>query len=131
MRSDEWRWLDARVPTGARVLDVGCGNGALLRVLAPRIASGVGVDASEKMIERARAHPDFGGKLRFAVIDGPLIPLPDASVDVVLSLLSFRYLDWDPIMQEFARVLAPGGRGAVTCCWPLASGTSFITSSSK
>lgn len=110
VRSDEWRWLDARVPSGARVLDVGCGNGALLRVLAPRIASGVGVDASEKMIERARAHPDFGGKLRFAVIDGPLIPLPDASVDVVLSLLSFRYLDWDPIMQEFARVLAPGGR---------------------
>jgi len=38
------------------------------------------------------------------------LPLADASVDVVISLLSFRYLDWDPIMREFARVLAPGGR---------------------
>jgi len=110
VRSDEWRWLDARVLRGARVLDVGCGNGALLRVLAPRIAGGIGVDASAKMIERARSHDDGDGKLSFAVIDGPTLPLPDASVDVVISLLSFRYLDWDPIMQEFARVLAPGGR---------------------
>lgn len=110
VRSDEWRWLDARVPAGARVLDVGCGNGALLGLLAPRLASGVGVDASAKMIERARARAVGATNLRFAAIDGPRLPLADGSVDVVISLLSFRYLDWDPIMQEFARVLAPGGR---------------------
>jgi ubiquinone/menaquinone biosynthesis C-methylase UbiE len=110
VRSDEWRWLDARVPDGARVLDVGCGNGALLTLLAPRIASGVGVDASAGMISRARARAADLTNLRFEVIDGPKLPLPDASVDVVISLLSFRYLDWDPIMREFARVLAPGGR---------------------
>ncbi len=110
VRGDEWRWLDARVPAGARVLDVGCGNGALLSLLAPRIASGVGVDASPGMISRARMRAAGEPKLRFEVIDGPQLPLPDASVDVVISLLSFRYLDWDPIMREFARVLAPGGR---------------------
>lgn len=110
VRGDEWRWLDARVPAGARVLDVGCGNGALLGLLAPRIASGVGVDASPRMIERARARAVGLTNLSFAAIDGPRLPLPDQSVDVVISLLSFRYLDWDPIMQEFARVLAPGGR---------------------
>ncbi len=110
VRGDEWRWLDARVPAGARVLDVGCGNGALLTLLAPRIASGVGVDASAGMISRARERAAGRDNLRFEVIDGPALPLPDASVDLVISLLSFRYLDWDPIMREFARVLAPGGR---------------------
>ena len=110
VRSDEWRWLDARVPAGARVLDVGCGNGALLSLLSARIASGVGVDASAGMIARARERAAGRGNLRFEVIEGPRLPLPDASVDVVISLLSFRYLDWDPIMREFARVLAPGGR---------------------
>ena len=109
VRSDEWRWLDARVPAGARVLDVGCGNGALLNVLGPKIASGVGVDASAGMIARARVRAQREN-LRFEVIEGPRLPVEDGSVDVVISLLSFRYLDWDPIMREFARVLAPGGK---------------------
>jgi len=109
VRSDEWRWLDARIPAGARVLDVGCGNGALLKLLAPCITSGVGVDASRGMIDRARVRAASEANLRFEVIDGPTLPVPDASIDVVVSLLSFRYLDWDPIMREFARVLAPGG----------------------
>lgn len=110
VRSDEWRWLDARVPAGARVLDVGCGNGALLNLLSPRIASGVGVDASAGMIGKARERAAGRGNLRFEVIDGPTLPVEDGSVDVVISLLSFRYLDWDPIMREFSRVLAPGGK---------------------
>lgn len=110
VRGDEWSWLDARVPAGARVLDVGCGNGALLGLLAPRIFSGIGVDASPRMIDRARARNASSPNLRFEPISGPHLPLPDHSVDLVISLLSFRYLDWDPIMQEFARVLAPGGR---------------------
>lgn len=133
VRRDEWAWLSAHWPersggggagsparalaghagpsrTGLRVLDIGCGNGALLRALAPRFAAGVGVDTSPGMIARAVAHGDAGGKLRFAAIDGPRLPFPDASFDVVTSLLSFRYLDWDPIMNEIRRVLAPGGR---------------------
>ncbi len=113
VRRDEWAWLSAHWPArteGLRVLDIGCGNGALLRALAPRLAQGVGVDVSLGMIARAVAHGDAGGKLRFAAIDGPQLPFPDASFDVVTSLLSFRYLDWDPIMAEIRRVLAPGGR---------------------
>jgi hypothetical protein len=66
VRGDEWSWLGARVPAGARVLDVGCGNGALLGLLAPRISSGLGVDASARMIDRARArnasHANLGSK---------------------------------------------------------------------
>ncbi len=110
VRRDECRWIEAHLPKSPRVLDVGCGNGALLASLSGRIASGVGVDASAKMIERAkergRAHP----KVSFETIDGPRLPFPDASFDVIVSLLSFRYLDWDPMMNEMRRVLAPNGK---------------------
>ncbi|MEL6537775.1 MAG: methyltransferase domain-containing protein, partial [Bacteroidota bacterium] len=36
--------------------------------------------------------------------------LPNHSVDVAISLLSFRYLDWDPMLAELVRVLKPTGR---------------------
>ncbi len=110
VRQDEWRWLDARVPSGARVLDLGCGNGALLQQLAPRLASGVGVDLSLGQLEQARARTQGDPKLRFAQVTGPELPLPDNSVDIATSLLSFRYLDWDPLMRELQRVLTPEGR---------------------
>ncbi|MBK9756095.1 MAG: class I SAM-dependent methyltransferase [Nannocystis sp.] len=84
----------------------------LLGLLSPRIASGVGVDASAGMIARARRRAAGRSNLSFAAIDGPRLPLPDQSVDVVISLLSFRYLDWDPIVREFARVLRRAGG-----CW--------------
>lgn len=110
VRKDECRWIEKHLPVGARVLDVGCGNGALLTRLEGRIASGVGVDASEKMIERATARGKDLAKLSFHTIDGPRLPFADGSFDVIVSLLSFRYLDWDPMMNEMRRVLAPDGK---------------------
>jgi len=108
VRAPEWRWLSARVAPGARVLDLGCGTGALLRALAPRLAEGVGVDASASMLAQARRRG--GDRLRFLRSDRPVLPVPDDSVDVVVSLLSWRYLDWDPMLAEVLRVLRPGGR---------------------
>jgi len=62
------------------------------------------------MLEQARRRNAGHEHLRFVQIDGPILPLPDASIDVAVSLLSFRYLDWDPLMRELRRVLVPGGR---------------------
>jgi SAM-dependent methyltransferase len=108
VRGPEWDFLSARIPAGAVVLDVGCGTGALLRALQPRLAEGIGVDVSRGMLARARAHG--GHRLRYAAIDGPRWPVADHSVDVVVSLLSWRYLDFDPALAEVLRVLKPGGR---------------------
>lgn len=110
VRRDEWRWLEARVPQGARVVDLGCGNGALLAALAPRLAQGVGLDASEGQLARARARCAGAPQLSFSRVEGPEIPLETGSVDLALSLLSWRYLDWDPVLEELQRVLRPEGR---------------------
>jgi SAM-dependent methyltransferase len=131
VRHDEVRWLEARLDAldgprstaargrassgGAagpslRVLDLGCGNGALLQRLAPRIAGGLGVDASAAMVERARQRCAGLPHVRIERVDGPRLPAEDGSIDVAISMLSFRYLDWDPMLAELRRVLRPSGR---------------------
>ncbi len=111
VRRDEWRWIDARVPHDGTmtVLDIGCGNGALLHALGPRIGHGIGVDASPAMLDKARSRCGED-RFTFHAVDSPRLPLEDNSIDLAVSLLSFRYLDWDPIMAELRRVLRPGGR---------------------
>lgn len=110
VREDEWKWLMQHFPKNKKpvVLDIGCGNGALLRELSPMIEKGTGIDASNGIIEIAKA--STANNLKFEIISGPQIPLEDKSVDLVVSLLSFRYLDWDPLMDEIKRVLRPGGK---------------------
>ncbi len=111
VRKDEWNWLNEHLPPGdISMLDIGCGNGALLNALAKRISTGVGVDESSGIIERARIKNSEISNLKFEMINGPVLPFPDDSFDVVTSLMSFRYLDWDPLLQEIKRVMKPGGK---------------------
>ena len=105
VRKDEWRWLNEHLPEGSvDLLDIGCGNGALLNALSDRVRTGVGVDESSGMIEKAERRNRDLSNLRFECIDGPRLPFQDDSFDVVTSLMSFRYLDWDPLLAEIKRV---------------------------
>jgi len=111
VRKDEWHWLNKHLPAGEfNVLDIGCGNGALLNALSDRVAIGHGVDESARIIERARMRNEGKDNLKFEKINGPVLPFEDASFDVVISLMSFRYLDWDPLLAEIKRVTKPGGK---------------------
>lgn len=111
VRKDEWRWLNEHLPDGKLdMLDIGCGNGALLNALNDRLTSGTGVDESAGIIERARLKNSEISNLKFEIIDGPVLPFPDDSFDLVTSLMSFRYLDWDPLLAEIKRVTKPGGK---------------------
>jgi len=113
VRRAEWRWVNRRwralEEPRPRVLEIGCGTGALLRALSPRLARGVGLDVSAQMLERASERARDRPELSFLQIEGARLPVPDRSQDLVISFLSFRYLDWPAIWPEIRRVLAPRG----------------------
>lgn len=116
VRRSEWRWINDRLRSlrtdtrALRVLDIGCGNGSLLIALRDQLQSGVGVDVSRRTIEIATQNALPHSQLSFhTTVDGTF-PCEDDSIDVVISFLSFRYLDWDATLREVQRVLAPDGR---------------------
>lgn len=107
----------ARLAPGETVLDVGCGTGTLAIAAARRVGirGGVhGVDPSPELLARARKKARRAGvDVTFAVASGQELPLPDASLDVVLSTLVFHHLSHDVLrasVAEIRRVLKPGGR---------------------
>lgn len=112
VRKDEWNWLVQHLGDlkGKHVVDIGCGNGALLKELAPSAEQGTGLDISSGILERARILNQSHPNIQFRQLQGPQLPMEDASADVIISMLSFRYLDWDPLMDEIKRVLKPGGK---------------------
>jgi ubiquinone/menaquinone biosynthesis C-methylase UbiE len=102
----------ASVGVGARVLDVGTGPGWVAAHAAGRGASVVGIDVAEAMIVRARSvHPG----IEFRRADAHELPFADASFDAVVGNLAVMHLSRpERAMAEFARVLRPGGRLALT-----------------
>lgn len=95
-----------------RVLDVGCGTGYLLRLLAgrcPQATELAGVDPAPSMIEAADQATD-DRRLRFTVGAAERLPYPDGAFDLVISTTSFdHWADQRAALVECARVLAPGG----------------------
>jgi ubiquinone/menaquinone biosynthesis C-methylase UbiE len=91
------------------ILDIGCGTGRLLRRLGARWpgAQLVGVDLAEGMVAQARAQTP-GAAIEVGRAEA--LPLPDASVDLVTSTVSFHHwTDQARGIREAARVLRPGG----------------------
>jgi ubiquinone/menaquinone biosynthesis C-methylase UbiE len=95
-----------------RVLDVGCGTGYLLRLLAsrcPQATELAGIDAAPGMIEAAEQRAD-DQRLRFTTGGAERLPYPGDSFDLVVSTTSFdHWADQGAGLRECARVLAPGG----------------------
>lgn len=101
--------LAAPVAEGKRVLDAACGEGYGSFLLAHRAAEVVGVDLSEEAVAHARgryARPN----LRFEPGSITALPLPDASIDVVVSFETIEHLSPQrEMLAEFRRVLRPEG----------------------
>ena len=102
------------VPAPRAVLDVGCGTGVLLRLLAERVRGQVpllGVDPSPAMITAGQAVGDLDA--RVCLVEGAAedLPFPDDRFDLVVSSVSFdHWADQSRGLHEAARVLAPRGR---------------------
>ena len=105
---------------GEVVLDLGSGAGADVLISARRVAPGgrvIGLDMTEEMLELARRNATAAGADNVSFVQGYLedVPLPDASVDVVISNCVLNLAaDKAVVLREAARVLRPGGRLAVT-----------------
>jgi len=96
-----------------RLLDVGTGTGRLLEVLAPRIRSGLGVDASRAMLALARVRLASATYAHCSVrlADMYALPLADGGFDTVLLQMVLHYAeDAEAVIAEAVRVLAPSGR---------------------
>jgi SAM-dependent methyltransferase len=108
----------AELHPGETVLDLGSGAGADVLISARRVDPGgraIGLDMTTEMVELARRNAAEAGVTNVEFVQGYLedIPLPEASVDVVISNCVINLAaDKHVVLREAARVLRPGGRFA-------------------
>lgn len=106
----------ANLRPGETVLDLGSGGGIDVLLSAKRVGpSGhaVGLDMTDEMLELARRNATDAGATNVEFLHGHMedIPLPDASIDVVISNCVINLSPDKPaVFAEMARVLRPGGR---------------------
>jgi arsenite methyltransferase len=105
---------------GETVLDLGSGGGADVLISARRVAptgKAIGLDMTDEMLDLARRNAAAAGVGNVEFVKGYIedIPLPDGSVDVVISNCVINLsADKRAVLREAARVLRPGGRFAVS-----------------
>jgi ubiquinone/menaquinone biosynthesis C-methylase UbiE len=101
---------------GARIVEIGCGSGAIARMIAawPGVGKVAGFDPSPILVERARHLSADASNVSFEAADGRDLPVPDASFDAAVL---HRVLSHAPapeeLLAEAFRVLRPGGRMVV------------------
>ncbi|HWC15024.1 MAG TPA: arsenite methyltransferase [Actinomycetota bacterium] len=105
---------------GETVLDLGSGGGIDVLLSAKRVGSGgfvYGLDMTDEMLALADKNKAEAGATNVEFLEGFIeeIPLPDASIDVVISNCVINLsADKDAVFREIARVLRRGGRVGIT-----------------
>lgn len=122
----------AGISEGSRVLDVGCGTGAISRDAARVVGSGsvLGVDLSSRMIERARERArDQGlGNVSFLRADAQVHPFSAGSFDIAVSSFGAMFFE-DPVaaFRNIGGALRPRGRLAMLA-WQELAANEWLTS---
>ena len=105
--------------SGARVLDVGCGEGRFCRLLSDRGARTVGLDPTVELLGEASGRHPAG---EYTLGRAELLPFHDSSFDLVVSYVSLCDIaDYRAAIAEMARVLSTDGRLLVAAHNPFVS----------
>ncbi len=110
---------------GARVIDVGCGEGWLTQLVAPETDGIIGIDPSERAIERARAAKQSSSET-YLLASADNLPVDESWADIVIYYNSLHHVSaalQPKAATETARVLAPGGLLCIV--EPVSSGSAY------
>lgn len=109
-----WVWDHLDLKPGMRVLEAGCGPGRLWQENASRLPRDVQVmlsDLSTGMVRQAQQALGGDERFSFLCVDAQDLPLPDHSFDlIVANHMLYHVTDIRRALEEFARILRPGGR---------------------
>lgn len=109
-----WLYEQCQLQAGMKILEIGCGNGALWTQNMNRLPEYISIclsDISEGMIRDARRSVGNDSRFSFRVFDCHQLPFPSESFDLVIANhVLFYCQDIPAVCQEVKRVLKPGGR---------------------
>ena len=95
-------------PPGRLTLEIGCGEGRVLRDLVRAGHQAVGLDLSTVLARAATTHPEAVGQV--VVADAVSLPFPDAVADCVVAFMSLQDIEgFEQAVMEAGRVLTPSG----------------------
>ena len=109
-------WDAMAIGTGDTVLDVGCGSGALDRLLVPRLSAGriVATDLNPFLLREAEVLAEnLGDRIVFQQANAESLPFADATFDAAFTVTVLEECDADQALRELYRVVKPGGRVGV------------------
>ena len=108
----EWMLKDLPMSPDAQALDIASGTGEFARAIAPQVATVIGLDATDAMMETGKKFIEEAGIRNISFKKGVVqdIPFDDGTFDIVSCRYAFHHFaDPRPVIREMARVCKPGG----------------------